>query len=248
MAPETSGRVGVLVVRAWRDGSRDPLRIRVMYRPDVLGEAQMVAAVSTAGELFVHVREWLDMVGGCASARPPMPSVSEGEPMTDQPRGAPTRPYGIPAELRVPDGYVLFLRAYGTGVQIYNCPTSPRSAARPHAVLFEGGRHAGTLAAIHYAGPTWEAPDGSRVSATRVASVRSPYADGVDWLLLKANGHQGTGRFSKVVYIQRIHTDGGRAPAVGCSEGQIEVMVEYSAEYLFYVAEADQPASTDQAP
>lgn len=63
MPPDANGRVGVLVVRAWRDGARDRLRIRVTCRPNVLVEEQTVAAVSTADELCAHVRDWLDTFG-----------------------------------------------------------------------------------------------------------------------------------------------------------------------------------------
>ena len=39
----------------------------------------------------------------------------------------------IPDELKVPDGHVLLLRAYGKGVQIYDCPfVEPPKAGSAH--------------------------------------------------------------------------------------------------------------------
>ena len=64
----------------------------------------------------------------------------------------------------------------------------------------------------------------------------APEPDCIDWLLLAAKSTAGNGLFSRVTYIQRLHTDGGKPPAGGCSQAdnQTEVMVEYSAQYLFY--------------
>jgi hypothetical protein len=41
---------------------------------------------------------------------------------------------------------------------------------------------------------------------------------------------------SQVTYIQRLYTDGGQPPASGCRQAskQAQVLVEYSAQYLFY--------------
>ena len=40
----------------------------------------------------------------------------------------------IPDVLKVPEGNVLLLRAYGRGVQKYTCPVSATSKAVPHAI------------------------------------------------------------------------------------------------------------------
>jgi len=55
-------------------------------------------------------------------------------------------------------------------------------------------------------------------------------------LLLPAKSTAGSGLLSQVTYIQRLYTDGGKPPAEGCdqSHNQTEVMMEYSAYYLFY--------------
>jgi hypothetical protein len=61
----------------------------------------------------------------------------------------------------------------------------------------------------------------------------------VDWLLIPAKSTSGNGLFSRVTYIQRLYTDGGKPPADSSDQvdNQSEILVEYSAEYRFYVAE-----------
>lgn len=147
-----------------------------------------------------------------------------------------TEPEDIPDALKVPDGNVLLLRAYGKGVQIYTCPVSDTTKPTPHAILLKGGRDEGDLVAIHYKGPTWEARDGSKVMGEIMASTPAPNKDAVAWLLLKATPQGGGGLFSQVTFIQRLYTDGGKVPAGVCDQAlnQAEVLVEYSAQYLFY--------------
>src|SRR5260221_2976398 len=93
-----------------------------------------------------------------------------------------TEPRGIPDALKVPDGNVLLLRAYGKGVQIYACPVSDTTKPAPHAILLKGDRDEGDLVAIHYKGPTWEAIDGSKVVGKIMASAPAPDKDAVAWL------------------------------------------------------------------
>jgi hypothetical protein len=141
----------------------------------------------------------------------------------------------IPDILNVPAGNVLLLRAYGIGVQKYTCPVYATSTAVPHADLLAGDRDEGDLVAIHFAGPTWQALDGSSVvgHAANAKHFPAPERDGVDWLLLPAKSTSGNGLLSRVTYIQRLYTDGGKPPA-SCNLNQTEVLVDYSAQYLFY--------------
>ena len=69
----------------------------------------------------------------------------------------------VPDILAVPAGNELLLRTFGVGVQRYTCPVNPTSAAVPHADLFASDKDEGDLMAIHFAGPTWQALDGSSV-------------------------------------------------------------------------------------
>lgn len=145
----------------------------------------------------------------------------------------------IPASLRVPANTVVALRAHGAGVQIYQCRADKDAAARvewqlkePEADLFDRGNKIGK----HYAGPTWEATDGSKVTGEVVARANSPDPNAVAWLLLSAKSTSGNGVFGHVRFIQRLRTVGGNAPSVGCSQATVdsELRVSYSAEYWFY--------------
>jgi hypothetical protein len=88
----------------------------------------------------------------------------------------------------------------------------------------------------HYAGPTWESADGSRVVGE--VMQRSPVQGAVPWLLLRAKSNEGTGAFASVKYIQRVDTAGGIAPSAGCDAAHAgaEASAYYSANYHFYGA------------
>ena len=147
----------------------------------------------------------------------------------------------IPASLRVPPAAVLTQKLHAVGVQIYSCGAGKDGDARfewvlkaPEADLSD---RAGHKIAKHYAGPTWEAVDGSKVTGEVMARADSPTAKGIAWLLLSAKPASGSGLFGAVRFIQRLHTVGGTAPPDGCNQASAgrEVRVPYSAEYRFYV-------------
>jgi hypothetical protein len=153
------------------------------------------------------------------------------------------QPAWIPANLRVPPGNVVLLRGLAVGVQIYDCRANAGGHQwvfrAPQAGLFHGNLQ---LVATHYAGPTWQAPDGSRVVGALVASSTAPNPQSIPWLLLRAASHEGTGTLSGVTYIQRVLTGGGVAPAAercNAEEDGEEAGVEYVAVYYFYVAKTD---------
>lgn len=54
-------RVGVLVLRAWQEGTaRDPqLRVRLVGRDDVTRDAEGTASASTIEDALAYVRDWL---------------------------------------------------------------------------------------------------------------------------------------------------------------------------------------------
>ncbi len=146
----------------------------------------------------------------------------------------------VPAPLKVADGQVLTAALHGTGVQIYECRASALDPKRfewdlqaPAAYLADrSGKDVGR----HYAGPTWEGDDGSKVVGEIVARDSGPNSSAVPWLLLRAKSNAGNGLFGKTQFIQRLHTIGGQAPATGCDAphaGQ-RTRVAYSADYYFY--------------
>jgi len=143
-----------------------------------------------------------------------------------------------PAELAPPTGEVLVLAALARGVQTYECTTDGATGYQwrfkgPEARLVDrGGRDLGK----HYPGPTWEAPDGSKVVAELRSQVKSPDADAIPLLLLKARSTSGSGMFANVRSIQRLDTVGGRAPAATCSRENFAALarIPYTATYYFY--------------
>lgn len=146
----------------------------------------------------------------------------------------------VPASLQVAADEVLTQKLHAVGVQIYACLAGKDAPAHyewtlkaPEAELSD---RAGNKIAKHYAGPTWEARDGSKVTGEVMARVDSPDGNGVAWLLLSAKSTSGNGIFAAVRHIQRLHTVGGKAPSVGCGQASAgsEVRVPYSAEYRFY--------------
>ena len=148
----------------------------------------------------------------------------------------------VPASLQVPAGNRLFLHVYAKGVQLYRCTRDRADSNKfswvniaPVADLYTASDYK-TIAGKHYAGPTWEAKDGSRVVGKAVATVPSPDAHSVPWLRLDAIRHEGNGTMSQVLSIQRLNTKGGKAPVNGCDSSHTgsEARAPYEAEYYFY--------------
>ncbi|NMG76225.1 DUF3455 domain-containing protein [Aromatoleum diolicum] len=148
----------------------------------------------------------------------------------------------IPESLRTPAAEILTLETAARGVQIYQCSARQDEPTRfewtfkaPEADLFDTtGRKIGK----HYAGPTWESDDGSKVVGVLKARDNGPDADAIPWLLLGAKSTAGSGVFSRTTSIQRVRTVGGIPPTETCSEAQAGNVsrVGYSATYYFYVA------------
>ena len=145
----------------------------------------------------------------------------------------------VPQQLQPPAGEQLLLQVHAKGDQIYTCKGDPAQFAwtlrAPDAQLFDKD---GKIFGKHFAGPSWEAADGSRVTGKAVANAPSPDADSIPWLLVNVVAHEGSGVLSRATTIQRLNTKGGKAPASGCDvahSGQ-ELRVAYSADYLFYAA------------
>ncbi len=144
--------------------------------------------------------------------------------------------------LRVPATQTLAVSLHARGVQIYECGVSKADPARfewifkaPEAELFD---QAGKRIGKHYAGPTWEADDGSKVVGAVKARDDGPDANAIPWLLLSATSAEGRGIFGGTQSVQRLNTVGGKAPADGCDQAQLGKVarVSYTATYNFYVA------------
>ena len=147
-----------------------------------------------------------------------------------------------PKALRPPADQVLTLEAHATGVQIYECSASQDQRAgfewvfkAPEAELADStGRKIGK----HYAGPTWELADGSKVVGEVKARDGGPDPEAIPWLLLSAKSNSGTGVFGQTRSIQRLQTAGGKAPSAPCGRDNAQQVarVPYTATYYFYAA------------
>jgi len=129
------------------------------------------------------------------------------------------------------------IEAFAKGVQIYTCKLSASGYAwalqAPDAILSDAKGHA---IGKHFAGPSWQAGDGSVVVGEPLAASPSPDAGAVAWLVLHAKSHSGNGDMASVQYIVRTRTEGGAAPPNGCdaTHAGAERRVPYSAVYLFF--------------
>ena len=140
----------------------------------------------------------------------------------------------LPALLVPPAGSVEIGRYPAHGTQDYVCAATDGrltwTFVAPEADLTTS---AGTPFAHHFAGPTWQASDGSRVVGKLVASVPSPRVGAVAWLLLSAIS-TGDGALSGVRFVQRLDTVGGGGPKGACSRAGLARRVAYSATYVFF--------------
>ena len=167
----------------------------------------------------------------------------------------------VPSILTVDQGHVPFLQTRAYGTQNYICLPSATGGVAwklfgPQATLFPG--NVPLQIATHFLSPnpeqngtpraTWQhSHDGSAVWAQAIQTY--PYPDyvaagAIPWLLLKvvgkAEGSIGGGLLAKTTFIHRVNTDGGIAPATGCTTATqlgVIALVPYSTDYFFYRAE-----------
>jgi hypothetical protein len=148
-------------------------------------------------------------------------------------------PVKVPETLREREDETLALVAHARGDQIYECRQKTGddyafdwAFVAPDAELFdEEGRKIGR----HYAGPQWEAADGSRIAGKVVRSVNAPVADAaIPWLLLETASVGREGAFSAITSVQRVATVGGVAPPHGCPYAGFRVEIPYTADYYLF--------------
>jgi hypothetical protein len=173
-----------------------------------------------------------------ASAPDPAPAASSA-PLVLAPHAADFPK--TPPELQVPLNSTLVLKARGKGVQIYECVAKAEDKKAfewklkaPEADLFDDK---GEKVAHHFAGPSWQAPDGSSVLGSVMGKSDAPDGAAIPWLMLTTVG-KGPGVFANVMHVQRLDTSGGKAPADGCdaahAKSKAESRVPYEATYYFY--------------
>ena len=154
----------------------------------------------------------------------------------------PTSMVTVPDKLKPGANESLAMIVPATGVQIYECRARQDQAGgydwafvAPEADLFDAR---GNRIGRHYAGPHWEATDGSKILGTVKERADAPVADAIPWLLLAAKSAGPEGSFSRVTSIQRVNTVGGVAPKTGCSQATAgtPARITYTADYYFFTA------------
>ena len=138
-------------------------------------------------------------------------------------------------QIQVGEGNKVFLIGHAFGVQIYTCNGSVWSSAVPRASLFGDN---GKLIIHHFAGPSWQAKDGSTAVGTVVDKV-TPDLTAIPWVLLSTTTTPGPDgdRLVDTTFIQRINTVGGLTPpAADCNAATAGTVVEvpYTADYVFW--------------
>jgi hypothetical protein len=154
--------------------------------------------------------------------------------------GQPVGP-DVPKEIAVPPGYKLLLKLEANGVQIYKAVEGKAGKPEwvleaPLANLVDEKRG---KAGWHYEGPSWEAADGSKVVRDKAAEVKSAPAprpqEDIPWLLVKVKAAESKdGTLSPSAYVQRLQTEGGKAPAELPKRVGTKIGVPYKAVYYFY--------------
>ena len=161
-------------------------------------------------------------------------SMMPAQPVFDQ--------SALPATIQVPAGNKVALETVGVGEITYECRDKANAPGitewvfvGPSALLNDrSGKQVGK-----YYGPpaTWEAMDGSKLTAVQLA-VAPSNPGSLPLQLVKANPAMGSGLMTGVTHIQRVALKGGVAPASECSvakKGTKEI-VKYQADYIFWKA------------
>lgn len=147
----------------------------------------------------------------------------------------------IPFDVAVPEGSTRVATFYAEGVQRYK---AQEVAGLPgiYQWVFVGPRadlyaHNNKLVGTHGSGPHWTLSAQDSIFGQHFAPARtapSSNAGSIDWLLLKPKaGITPTGIFQDVTFIQRIATEGGKAPALPPLNLTDVAEVPYKAVYRF---------------
>ena len=142
------------------------------------------------------------------------------------------------AQMAVPDaiaakGETVVLTVHAAGAQVYDCKAGEGGKLtwqfrEPIATLILDGKTVGR----HYAGPTWEHVDGSRIMAKPVARANGATPKDIPWLKLEAVEPRGSGMLAGVTAIQRLNTQGGQIDGA-CEKAGATIAAPYAADYVF---------------
>ena len=204
----------------------------------VLGVVTATAAIITTSE--------------CTTTGATTRSTKGADPETGAWLTAPPTPQAIAA----PNGATVAAHFKATGAQVYVCTATPSGPSGPGLVSASAGfawtlqapdakllDAAGVEVGTHGAGPSWKSlRDGSSVVGKKVAQADGTAPGAIPWLLLRTASTTPGGVFSPITFIQRVNTNGGKAPAVGCDASaaavKATVRVDYGADYYFFTGGA----------
>lgn len=189
----------------------------------------------------------------CAPPAPPTNATTTPEKAAPSAAATAATVVAAPTEFPTPEGQAKSLEVTTAegAVQIYTCAPKKDNPDQfewtlkaPEATLLDSK---GYKVGKHYGGPTWEGNDGSKVIGIADKRQSKPAPNAIPWLFLPAKA-EGKGIFSGVEHIQRLHTEGGVAPATGCDKTTVgkEERVKYKATYYFYQAKS-QTAKAPEA-
>lgn len=140
--------------------------------------------------------------------------------------------------VQIPDviaakGETPVLTVHAEGAQVYDCKAGDSGKLawqfrEPVATLMQDGKTVGR----HYAGPTWEHADGSRVVGKPIARANGATTQDIPWLKLEAVEARGAGALAGVTAIQRINTKGGQFEG-SCDRAGATFAAPYAADYVF---------------
>lgn len=150
-------------------------------------------------------------------------------------------PAAIDLPANSPNGNARVATFFAEGIQKYKAQPKAGSSpvtyewvfVAPQADLYDAtNKKAGT----HSAGPTWQLYGGTDSiygkQFSPAKSAPSPDPGSIDWLQLMQK-KAPTGVFANVEYIQRIATEGGKAPATPPTSASETIDVHYTAIYRF---------------
>lgn len=191
------------------------------------------------------------LLAGCAGT--PAPNPHQAPPTPPAAVSTAGTPAALPAAIAAPADQVLKMRVAARGVQIYECRAATGgwhawTFVAPEAELLDAS---GRTVGHHGAGPHWTFSEGvppgafdagavqGRITGRVTGRAEAPRAGAIPWLRLEApepTPSAAPGPEGEVRSIQRIHTDGGLAPAEPCgaAEAGRRARVPYTADYLFY--------------
>jgi hypothetical protein len=131
-------------------------------------------------------------------------------------------------------GETLVATLHAEGAQVYECKADSAGKTvwqfrEPIATLLADGKTVGR----HYAGPSWELNDGSKVVGKVTGRAPGATANDIPWLKLDATPQGGAGLLAGVTTVQRIRTKGGSVEGP-CDAAGLFLSVPYAADYVFF--------------